>query len=47
MEEKGILAEYNVKLLGTQISAIKRGEDRELFKEAMEKIKESILLDRL
>ncbi|MBR5797212.1 MAG: carbamoyl-phosphate synthase large subunit [Phascolarctobacterium sp.] len=42
LEEKGILAEYNVKLLGTQISAIKRGEDRELFKEAMEKINQPI-----
>ena len=42
LEEKGILADYNVKLLGTQISAIKRGEDRELFKEAMEKINQPI-----
>lgn len=42
LEEKGILSEYNVKLLGTQISAIKRGEDRELFKEAMEKIHQPI-----
>ena len=42
LEEKGILAEYNVRLLGTQISAIKRGEDRELFKEAMEKINQPI-----
>ena len=42
LEEKGILADYNVKLLGTQISAIKRGEDRELFKEAMEKIHQPI-----
>ncbi len=42
LEEKGILADYNVKLLGTQISAIKRGEDRELFKAAMEKINQPI-----
>ncbi len=42
LDEKGILAEYGVKLLGTQISAIKRGEDRELFKEAMEKINQPI-----
>ena len=48
LEEKGILADYNVKLLGTQISAIKRGEDRELFKEAMEKIYDmAIISDRL
>ena len=37
LEEKGILEEYNVRLFGTQVSAIKRGEDRELFKETMEK----------
>ena len=29
LEEKGIRADYNVRLLGTQISAIKRGEERE------------------
>lgn len=42
LEEKGILNEYKVRLLGTQISAIKRGEDRELFKETMEKIHQPI-----
>lgn len=42
LEEKGILSEYNVKLLGTQIPSIKRGEDRELFKETMEKINQPI-----
>lgn len=42
LDAKGILAENNVKLLGTQISAIKRGEDRELFKETMEKIHQPI-----
>ena len=42
LEEKGILEEYNVRLLGTQVSAIKRGEDRELFKETMEKINQPI-----
>ncbi|WP_299448558.1 carbamoyl-phosphate synthase large subunit [uncultured Phascolarctobacterium sp.] len=42
LEEKGILSEYNVRLLGTQISAIKRGEDREMFKETMEKIHQPI-----
>lgn len=32
LEEKGILREYNVQLLGTQIYSIKRAEDRELSK---------------
>lgn len=40
--EKGILAEYKVELLGTQIESIKRAEDRELFKETMEKINQPI-----
>lgn len=38
LDEKGILAKYNVRLLGTKIDGIKRGEDRELFKETMKKI---------
>lgn len=42
LDKRGILKEYNVRLLGTQISAIKRGEDRELFKETMEKINQPI-----
>ena len=42
LDEKGILAANNIKLLGTPISAIKRGEDRELFKEAMEKIHQPV-----
>ena len=42
LEEKGILRNYNVKLLGTQIETIKRAEDRELFKEAMQKIHQPI-----
>ncbi|MDD4084175.1 MAG: carbamoyl-phosphate synthase large subunit [Acidaminococcaceae bacterium] len=40
--EKGILAEYKVELLGTNIDSIKRAEDRELFKETMEKINQPI-----
>ena len=36
--EKGILAQYGVKLIGANIDAIKVGEDRELFKKAMDEI---------
>ncbi len=36
--EKGILEKYNVKMIGASYEAIKKAEDRELFKEAMEKI---------
>ena len=36
--EKGILDKYNVKVIGTSIEAIKKGEDRELFRAEMKKI---------
>lgn len=36
--EIGILQKYNVKLIGSNIEAIRKAEDRELFKKAMEKI---------
>jgi carbamoyl-phosphate synthase large subunit len=36
--EKGILDKYNVKVIGTSIEAIKKGEDRELFRNEMQKI---------
>ncbi len=38
LHEMGILDKYNVELIGAKVEAIKKGEDRELFKEAMIKI---------
>ncbi|MBI4679980.1 MAG: carbamoyl-phosphate synthase large subunit [Nitrospirae bacterium] len=38
LSEKGILDKYNVELIGAKLHAIKKAEDRELFKEAMSKI---------
>ncbi len=38
LSEKGILRKYKVELIGAKIQAIKKAEDRELFKEAMKKI---------
>jgi len=38
LSEKGILEKYMVELIGAKIGAIKKAEDRELFKEAMKKI---------
>ena len=38
LAEKGILSKYNVELIGAKLEAIKKAEDRELFKEAMKKI---------
>ncbi len=36
--EKGLLEKYNIELIGAKIDAIRKGEDRNLFKEAMIKI---------
>ena len=47
LSEKGILKKYGVKVIGTPIEAIKRGEDRELFREAMEKIGEPIIQSKI
>jgi len=38
LAERGILARYNVELIGATIDAIKKAEDRELFKAAMQRI---------
>ncbi|MCX7913188.1 MAG: carbamoyl-phosphate synthase large subunit [Thermodesulfovibrionales bacterium] len=38
LSESGILERYNVELIGAKLSAIKKAEDRELFKQAMIKI---------
>ncbi|MDF2441203.1 MAG: carbamoyl-phosphate synthase large subunit [Abditibacteriota bacterium] len=38
LAEAGILDKYNVELLGTPLDAIKRAEDRDLFKETMQRI---------
>ena len=38
LHEQGILAKYNVELIGSQIESIHKAEDRELFLNAMKKI---------
>ncbi|TAL24214.1 MAG: carbamoyl-phosphate synthase large subunit, partial [Nitrospirae bacterium] len=38
LAESGILEKYNVELIGAKLHAIKKAEDRELFKDAMGKI---------
>jgi len=42
LAERGVLEKYNVELLGTPLKAIEQAEDRELFKETMEKLGEPI-----
>ncbi len=38
LSESGVLKKYKVELIGAKLPAIKKAEDRELFKEAMRKI---------
>jgi carbamoyl-phosphate synthase large subunit len=38
LAQKGVLKKYKVETIGANIKAIKKGEDRQLFKAAMEKI---------
>ena len=42
LEERGFLKEHNVKLIGTTALTIKKAEDRQAFKDTMEKIGEPI-----
>ncbi len=38
LNDSGILDKYNVKIIGTSIASIKKGEDRELFRDMMKQI---------
>jgi carbamoyl-phosphate synthase large subunit len=38
LAERGVLDRYNVELIGAKLPAIQKAEDRDLFKQAMEKI---------
>ena len=42
LDDEGFLEAHNVKTIGTNCATIKEAEDRELFKELMERIKEPI-----
>ena len=41
--DSGILDKYNVKVIGTSIESIKEGEDRELFRDMMNRIDEPVI----
>jgi carbamoyl-phosphate synthase large subunit len=51
LHEAGVLGEYKVRLLGTPLEAIKKAEDRQLFKETMltigEPLPESTIVSKL
>ncbi|MDP0964922.1 hypothetical protein Q6264_28985, partial [Klebsiella pneumoniae] len=42
LHEAGVLEKYGVRLLGTPIEAIKRGEDREAFRALMHELGEPV-----
>ncbi len=42
LDKAGVLVEYDVRLLGTNIESIKKAEDREMFKNLMNEINEPI-----
>ena len=43
LNDSGILEKYNVNVIGTSIASIKDGEDRELFRNMMNKIGEPVI----
>lgn len=44
LTDAGVLEKYGVKLIGTKIEGIKKGEDRELFKILMNEIDEPVIM---
>lgn len=47
LAENGILEELGIELLGTSLTSIKKAEDRELFKQTMEEIKEKVAVSTI
>lgn len=45
--DSGILDKYKVKVIGTSIEAIKKGEDRELFRDEMQKIDQPCIVSEI
>lgn len=44
LHDAGILDKYNVRVLGTYIDSIKKGEDRDLFREVMKEINQPVVI---
>ncbi|GAA4065724.1 carbamoyl-phosphate synthase large subunit [Amphibacillus indicireducens] len=47
LNDQGILKKYGVKVIGTSIESIKKGEDREVFKNIMEEIGQPVIENRI
>ncbi|MCB2294168.1 carbamoyl-phosphate synthase large subunit [Clostridium algoriphilum] len=43
LSDSGILKKYNVRVIGTSIEAIKKGEDREVFRDLMQEINQPVV----
>ena len=43
LADSGILEKYNVRVIGTSIEAIKKGEDREIFRDLMQEINQPVV----
>ena len=41
--EKGILDKYGVKVIGTSVESIKKGEDRDIFREVMKELNQPVI----
>lgn len=44
LHDAGILEKYNLRVLGTSIESIKKGEDRDLFREVMKEIDQPVVV---
>ncbi|SJP59735.1 Carbamoyl-phosphate synthase large chain [Clostridioides difficile] len=44
LHDAGILDKYNVKVIGTSVESIKKGEDRDLFREVMKEINQPVIV---
>lgn len=43
LDKMGILKKYNIEVIGTDIDAIKKGEDRDIFRQTMKKINQPLV----
>ncbi len=47
LSDNGILDKYNVKMIGTSVESIKKGEDRDTFREVMRKINQPVVVSEI
>ena len=47
LHDTGILEKYNVKVIGTSIESIKKGEDRDTFRDVMKEINQPVVISEI